>query len=163
MRYAIIAVFLLSLLLAGCSSAANTTKQDQAIRDLQATIAALTAITPSPTASPTPLPTPAPTPESFVLLGTISTVKGCDEVRIFTGTNVTVTNETGAIIGATVTMGQHDERINSGGIMLTTCNVSFSTMVPRAQFYHVKIGTHDGPSYTFDQMQQMGWMIALYL
>lgn len=43
------------------------------------------------------------------------------------------------------------------------CEVQFSGYVGRAKMYQLTIGTHHGPAYTFDEMQQMRWNLDLHL
>lgn len=44
-----------------------------------------------------------------------------------------------------------------------SCLVTFTATVPRANFYQMTIGTHAAPTYSFDQMVQMGWAVSLSL
>jgi hypothetical protein len=42
--------------------------------------------------------------------------------------------------------------------------VSFTVAdLDKARFYQVKIGTHGGPSYTYDEVKAMDWSLALSL
>lgn len=43
------------------------------------------------------------------------------------------------------------------------CRTEFRVSVPLAAFYQIKIGTHDGAPYSFDQLQSMGWHLDLSL
>jgi len=44
------------------------------------------------------------------------------------------------------------------------CEVLFTIEnLPRARFYQVTIGSHAGPSYTYDQLQARDWKISLSL
>jgi hypothetical protein len=70
--------------------------------------------------------------------------------------SVQITNERGEIIGTTQT---GSDTLNTA----TGCEVAFDLTVPKAKFYDVTIGTHKGPSYSFAQMQQMGWKLTLSL
>jgi hypothetical protein len=43
------------------------------------------------------------------------------------------------------------------------CAAAFTVTVPRAQFYQLQIGTHGAPAYSFSELQQDNWHIALSL
>jgi hypothetical protein len=44
------------------------------------------------------------------------------------------------------------------------CRVAFTIEdLPKADFYQVKIGTHGGPSYTYDELQSHDWELNLSL
>jgi len=46
---------------------------------------------------------------------------------------------------------------------LGTCITTFKATVPRALFYQMTIGTHGAPTYSFDEMQKLGWKVTLSL
>lgn len=50
-----------------------------------------------------------------------------------------------------------DETVGSG------CEVSWEVEVPKATFYQVTVGTHGGPSYSFDEMEAIDWNLDLTL
>jgi hypothetical protein len=43
------------------------------------------------------------------------------------------------------------------------CFVKFTTTVPPAVFYQIRVGTRDAPVYTYEQMQEQGWSVLLSL
>ncbi|HYZ12202.1 MAG TPA: hypothetical protein VFA08_01145 [Actinomycetota bacterium] len=44
------------------------------------------------------------------------------------------------------------------------CEVAFTVRdVPRASFYQIRIGTHDGPSYSHSEMRSANWDLELAL
>jgi hypothetical protein len=43
------------------------------------------------------------------------------------------------------------------------CSVTFAVDVPKADYYQFKIGTHAGPSYSFDEMESNDWQLDLSL
>lgn len=92
---------------------------------------------------------------------TITGVLAANECGGFTqiaNATVEVTNESGTIIGSATTGG--DMGIHAG----YACSVDFSvTGVPYATFYQVKVGIHQGPSYSYSEMQSNGWTIDLSL
>jgi hypothetical protein len=44
-----------------------------------------------------------------------------------------------------------------------SCHATFSTNVGPARFYQIRIGTHDGPTYSFEDMAAAGWNLKLGL
>jgi hypothetical protein len=116
----------------------------------------------APIPSPTPqvvivyvTSTPQPAEQTFLVTGTI-TAPDCFGGFAISNANVTITNERNEIVGATATSECHN-------VSTTRTGTSFTLNVKRAEFYQIKIGTHGGPTYTFDQMQQMGWHLTLTL
>lgn len=72
---------------------------------------------------------------------------------IGSGVEVTVTDESGAIIGnARFETGSKTDNI--------TCVFAFSVEVPQAEFYTFTVGERGELSYSFDEMEQMGWTIS---
>jgi hypothetical protein len=44
-----------------------------------------------------------------------------------------------------------------------TCTVVFRAQVPIAQFYQTKVGTHDAPTYSFDELKAQNFNMQLSL
>jgi hypothetical protein len=71
--------------------------------------------------------------------------------------------------GSIYVRNQSDELIGSGtttGDLSSSelrCEVSFALDVPKATFYTIKIGSHDGPAYSFEEMTANGWSESLSL
>lgn len=59
----------------------------------------------------------------------------------------------GTLSGQIATLKAH----NSG------CTVLFSTIVPLAQYYQIRAGTHDGPAYSFKELRAMNFSLDLSL
>jgi hypothetical protein len=88
-----------------------------------------------------------------------------------TGAQVTVTNESGTIVGATTLADDQDataQVLASPGpnallpLYATNCYFEFQlTSLPAAAFYTVKIGSRTGTTYPLQQLQQDGWAITL--
>lgn len=49
------------------------------------------------------------------------------------------------------------------GVNDFACHASFTTTVPRAAFYQFRVGTHDGPTYSFDDLERQDWNMQLTL
>lgn len=140
LRY--LAVPLVAAALVGC----GTSGPSKEVRDLQATITALQhqlAETPTPAAQ-------------HVIAGTVD-APDCRGGYNLLSSPVMVRNESNTIVG-TGTTDDHDSSTTVPG-----CTVHFTVSVGPAQFYQLQIGTHAGPSYTFDELQQANWTIALKL
>jgi hypothetical protein len=45
----------------------------------------------------------------------------------------------------------------------SACTATFSAKVPAAQFYQIKIGTHDAPTYSFDELRAKNFSVELSL
>jgi hypothetical protein len=43
------------------------------------------------------------------------------------------------------------------------CEVDFDVEVPKATYYQVTVGTHGGPSYSFEELQAQNWRLDLTL
>jgi hypothetical protein len=111
--------------------------------------------TPLPTATPTPTSTPVPT---FTLMGTLQ-APVCGSGYNIEYANVIVRDENNTVIGNATT----SANVNSADTS-KPCVVQF--VVPnlrKAERYQIRIGTHDGPTYTFDELQSRNWTIQLYL
>jgi hypothetical protein len=72
------------------------------------------------------------------------------------GAAVIVTDEAGTVIATTST--SNDTNGPGNG-----CLVEFSLDVPPAEFYTLKIGTHEGPTYSRTDLEEAGWMVSLTL
>ena len=95
-----------------------------------------------------------PTPSSFHLTGTLS-APSCDGGYDIEHASIFVRNQSDELIGSSTTSGN-----TSSGY---GCEVSFAVDVPRANFYTLKIGTHEGPAYSFEEMTSNGWNLSLSL
>ena len=95
-------------------------------------------------------PKPAAT---FHITGTL-TAPECGGGYEITFANVEVRDQNDKLIGSTTTGGNE----GSG-----RCSVSFETVVPKATFYQFTIGSHGGPAYTFEEMQDQDWNLDLSL
>jgi len=122
--------------------------------------------TPMPTATPTQTPTATavpPTPTStpvptFTLMGTLQ-APVCGSGYNIEYATVIVRDENSTVIGNATT----SANLNSADTS-KPCVVQF--VVPnlrKAERYQIRIGTHDGPTYTFDELQANNWTIQLYL
>jgi hypothetical protein len=71
--------------------------------------------------------------------------------------SVEVRDENGTLIGSGFTS---SDQITAG----SACRVDFQVDdIPKADFYQVKIGTHGGPSYTYEQLSSQDWFLSLTL
>jgi hypothetical protein len=94
--------------------------------------------------------------ERHVLEGTLEAPE-CGGGYAIENANVEVRDESNTLVGA----GRTGPNTRAG---LGRCRVRFTVDdLPKTDFYQVRIGTHDGPSYTFDEMQQAEWDLALTL
>ena len=100
-------------------------------------------------------PNRATPPEGRVIEGTLS-APDCGGGYDIEGAAVELRDEKDELIGATTT-----------GLDTTTggdCRVEFTIeQVPKAKFYSVTIGSHDGPSYSFSEMEGLEWKLDLDL
>jgi hypothetical protein len=101
-------------------------------------------------------PAENPAAATHTLTGTmLSSGQGCDDYRYDYDTDhapVRVTDETGTLIGTTTTSGD----------VGPLCTVTFTVKgLPTAKFYEVTIGTHQGPSYSYEELEASDWNIAL--
>jgi hypothetical protein len=97
---------------------------------------------------------PATAPTSYHLTGTLS-APSCDGGYNIEYANIYVRNQSDELIGSGTTTGD-----TSSGF---GCEVSFGIDLPRASFYTLKIGSHDGPAYSFEEMTANGWSLSLSL
>jgi len=100
----------------------------------------------------------SPAAATHTLTGTmLSSGNGCDDYRYDYNTDhapVQVMDESGTLIGTTTTSGD----------VGPLCTVTFSVSgLPTAKFYEVTIGTHQGPSYSYEELEASDWVIALEL
>jgi hypothetical protein len=92
---------------------------------------------------------------SHTITGTLSAPQ-CGGGYDIINANVEVRNENDTLIGSATTV----KKADVGG----QCTVGFTIPeVPQAKFYSIKIGSHSGPNYSFDQMQQNNWTVDLSL
>jgi hypothetical protein len=68
--------------------------------------------------------------------------------------SVKVRNEAGDLIGSATTGPDVGEFV---------CRVRFTVTVPEAEFYEFTIGTHGGPSYSFEELQGRDFRVELSL
>jgi hypothetical protein len=91
------------------------------------------------------------------LTGTLSAPQ-CGGGYSITNANIEVKDQAGKLIGAGTT-GSNNGLASAGG-----CEVSFVIdNLPKANFYQVTIGTHGGPSYTYDELAALHWQLDLSL
>ena len=69
--------------------------------------------------------------------------------------SVEIRDQQDRLIGSTTTSGD-----NTGG---GGCSVDFETEVPKATFYQITVGTHGGPSYSFEELQSQDFNVQLSL
>lgn len=91
------------------------------------------------------------------------------------GAAVVVTDEHGTIIGSGTATGGYKPPVYSPGSHDSSggpapvdashagCTVTSQVRVPRATFYSVKVGTHSGRPYSYDDLQKQGWKLVLSL
>jgi hypothetical protein len=120
---------------------------------------------------------------TFTLHGTLQ-ADDCASGSNIENASVEVKNENNKLIGNTTTSlnqfgplkpgddtaanraylkAQDPARRNSLLAIMAYCKVSWAAEVQRAQRYQIKIGTHEGPVYTFDQLQKLNWHLDLNL
>lgn len=96
-------------------------------------------------------------PEGRIIEGTL-TAPECGGGYDIEGAPVELRDEKDELIGATTTGMNEPDR------GWPNCVVAFTIeQVPRAKFYSLTIGTHDGPSYSYSEMGSFGWKIDLSL
>jgi hypothetical protein len=112
---------------------------------------------PTPSPSPTATPTPVPTVPQFtgVIMGVI-TAPSCFGGYAIGNASITIRDESDKIIA----VGTTDQAELKGSGCVATFTV---TKVPKAKFYQIKIGTHNGPTYSFEDLQAEGWTLKLFL
>jgi len=133
--------------------------------------------------SPNATKTHETVPTSYTLRGQLSTgLSRCyepDRDNGIDGASVTVHNETGEVIGSAVTIPDPQRKAAGdvygaswlpsasaqyvGFINTNGCIASFSATVPVAKFYRISVGTLDGPSFSFAQMQAQNFSVQLSL
>jgi hypothetical protein len=97
-----------------------------------------------------------PLAEKHDIHGTLNATL-CDGGYDIEGANVEVRDENDKLIGSATT--GFDSTPGSGG-----CTVPFTARdVPKASFYQITIGTHGGPTYTYQEMQSENWNLTLTL
>jgi len=94
-----------------------------------------------------------PPPKTFQLVATLSAPE-CGGGYNIENAAVDIRDQNDKLIGAAST------GIDEAG---PGCKVSFAVAVPKASFYQIKIGTHSGPSYSFDELQSMNFHVDLSL
>jgi hypothetical protein len=93
-------------------------------------------------------------PTTYHLTGTLS-APSCDGGYAIENANVFVRNQANEVIGSTTSSSD----ISSG----YDCEVSFAVDVPSATFYTVKVGTHEGPAWSFQELNARNWQVDLSL
>lgn len=93
-------------------------------------------------------------PQTFTIDGSIEAPE-CFGGYEITNASVEVRDQTDKLIGAATTSSD----VGSG----TGCEAEFDVEVPKATFYQIEIGTHGGPSYTFEEMESTDWKLDLFL
>ena len=69
---------------------------------------------------------------------------------------VVVTDESGTVIGTTTASGDTNGPGNG-------CVIEFTVEVPEADFYTLRIGSHDGPTYSRTELEEASWTVHLSL
>jgi len=128
-------------------------------------------VTPAPTATPSA----SPTETSRTLTGHLSVKEGSsaftdynskpgadaclNEAKIHAGAEVLLLNEARTTIGKGVTVYSVPKYTAD-----KHCQLDFviPDVVP-ANFYSIRIGLHDGPTWSADEMDAMGWRVTLSL
>jgi hypothetical protein len=90
---------------------------------------------------------------TYELTGSL-TAPSCDYPWDVAYADVTVEDENGTVIATTATA----SNLSSLG-----CEVEFTADVPKANYYTVTIGTHDGPVYSFEELEQLDFELLLTL
>ncbi|MBV9279215.1 MAG: hypothetical protein JOZ41_03960 [Chloroflexi bacterium] len=83
----------------------------------------------------------------------------CDQGYDIENDDVVVRDQNNHVIGS----GTTGANVANPNDITAGCKVRFSVRVPRATFYQLKIGSHDGPTYSFRQLQAKKWTINLSL
>jgi hypothetical protein len=94
-------------------------------------------------------------PTTYHLTGTLS-APTCDGGYNIEYASIYVRNQSDELIGSGTTTGNLSSSEYG-------CEVSFGVDVPKATFYTVRIGSHDGPAYSFEEMTANGWSVSLSL
>jgi hypothetical protein len=103
---------------------------------------------------------PAPEP-THLLHGTLQ-APACGDGYDILNANVTLRDDENHVIGTATTV-LVDRELGFAG-MVESCTSEFSIDdVPERDFYQMKIGTHDGPTYTLAEMKAQDWDISLSL
>lgn len=84
------------------------------------------------------------------------TAPECTEGYAIEGAAVTVRDQDGKVIGSGSTTLDDDFED-------ALCRVAFVVEVPRAEFYQFEIGTHGGPSYSFEELESLDWVLRVSL
>ncbi len=99
--------------------------------------------------------TTGPLAERHTIVGTLEASE-CGGGYDITFANVEVRDESDKLIGSGAT-GANE---STGG----RCVVTFTIEdVPKASFYQIRIGSHDGPTYSYADMKAAGWTLQLTL
>jgi hypothetical protein len=97
---------------------------------------------------------PGPLSEKHTIVGALEAPE-CGGGYDIENAGVEIRNETDKLIGSTTT---------SSDVGENGCKVTFTVDdVPKASFYQIQIGTHGGPSYTYEEMKSRGWQVDLSL
>jgi hypothetical protein len=98
---------------------------------------------------------PVETPEGNTLTGSLEAPE-CGGGYDITFATVEVRDESNKLIGSSTT--------GVDTLAGTGCVVEFTIQgLPEADFYQIEIGTHGGPSYTFEELETANWDIELTL
>jgi len=100
-------------------------------------------------------PTSTPLPHgAHRLVGSISAPE-CGGGYAIDAATVIVRDDHGAIIGTATT---RDAAMNGD-----RCLANFGMDLPKARFYQIRIGSHDGPVWSYDDLQGHDWAVFLRL
>jgi hypothetical protein len=100
-------------------------------------------------------PSDEPRPKQlFAIKGSLSAPE-CGSGYEIEYANVEVRDQNDRLIGSATTGGDTADGFG--------CEVSFDVDVPKATFYQVTVGTHRGPSYSFEELQAQDFALDLSL
>ncbi len=100
---------------------------------------------------------------TFTMQGSLtSTTSFCWDLGV-DNASLVVRGETNQVIGAGATLANLANLDHLHGFNDVLCRVKFSVTLPRASMYQTQIGTHGGPTYSFDELQARHWTVALSL
>jgi hypothetical protein len=90
-------------------------------------------------------------------------VEGYDDISA--GAAVTVTNQSGTIVGTgSLSSGTGSQPIDSGyDDDNAICTFRFTVAVPKATFYKIAVSHRDGVTFSYDKLASSDWTAALSL
>lgn len=103
----------------------------------------------------TPASTAPATHALHVALGPFQGGEGCDQVK---SGQVTVTNESGTIIGTATPTDYQESKF---GTLISGCSESFEVTVPAAKFYTIHFGTLTSRAYSSAELATARWSVSI--